>query len=647
MAAPVSSVTGLSSGLDTNKIITELMSIEQAPMTRMQASVTAYQNQVSAWTTIRSALSSLQSAAAALTNSSDIGSMVTATTSSGAASAAVTGTPALGSVSFTVDQLAAAHQAAGASTFAGGSDLVGAGTFSLTVGSTTTPFTTTAGTTLSQLVSQINASNAGVAAAVVTVDPTTSRLVLTARSTGAAAAFTASGTQASLATFNVLQQGVDAKITIGTGVNAIQLSRPSNQISDFISGVSIGLTAQSANPVTVTVAQDPTAVVKAVQGVVNAYNAAYTTLSQFTSYNPTSKTAGVLLDDPTASGLLGQLNQVLAGQVTGLGGSYNSASSIGITMQADGTFALDTGKLTSALATNPSAVTALLARSGSATDSRIASVNGTDATAGGSYAVTVTQAAQAAIAISGAYPSSPPPNTFTITSNGVTATVTAPPGADLATILSMINSALKAAGITQLSASANGNGLQIQSSVYGASTSFTIAGDTSLGLNGTYTGVNVAGTINGRAATGTGQVLTSTAGASSGLQVKVTATPADVSGAGGTLSLGSATFSQGVAGRLSSFVNNATGPTGTITDASAAYSSQIDTVKQQMAALQIQLDEKETVLRQRFAAMETALLQLQGQGNFMSAQFGMTTTASTAGTGSNTTASSSSSSTGG
>jgi flagellar hook-associated protein 2 len=643
MAAPVASVTGLSSGLDTNKIITELMSIEQAPMTRMQASVTAYQNQVSAWTTVRGALSALQSAAAALTNSSNIGAMVTATTSSGAAAATVTGTPALGAVSFTIDQLAAAHQAASASTFSGGADLVGAGTFSLTVGSTTTPYTTTAGTTLSQLASQINASNAGVAAAVVAVDASTSKLVLTATAMGAAAAFTASGTQASLATFNVLQQGKDAHITIGTGVNAIQLTRPSNQISDLISGVSIGLTALSATPVSVTVAQDPTAVVKAVQGVVNAYNAAYSTLSQFTSYDPTSKTAGVLLDDPTASGLLGQLNQVLADQVKGLGGSYTSASSIGITMQADGTFALDTGKLTTALATNPSAVTTLLARSGSATDSRIASVNGTDATSGGSYAVVVSQAAQAAIAISGAYPSSPPPNTFTVTSNGVTATVTAPPGADLATILTLINGALKTAGITQLSASASGSGFQIQSSVYGASTKFTVAGDTSFGLNGTYAGVNVAGTINGQAASGTGQVLSSSTGASSGLQVKVVATPADVAGAGGTLSLGSATFSQGVAGRLSSFVNNATGPTGTITDASAAYSSQIDTVKQQMAALQVQLNEKETVLRQRFAAMETALLQLQGQGNFMNAQFGTTTTASTAGTGSNTTASSSSS----
>src|SRR5260370_42641193 len=126
MAAPVASVTGLSSGLDTNKIITELMSIEQAPMTRMQASVTAYQNQVSAWTTVRGALSALQSAAASLTNSSAIGAVVTATTSSCAACAADTGTPALGAVCFTIDQLAAAHPAARASTLSGGDALGGA-----------------------------------------------------------------------------------------------------------------------------------------------------------------------------------------------------------------------------------------------------------------------------------------------------------------------------------------------------------------------------------------------------------------------------------------------------------------------------------------------------------------------------------------
>jgi flagellar hook-associated protein 2 len=629
MTTPVSSVTGLSSGLDTNKIVTKLMALEQAPLTRMQARVTAYQGQVSAWTAVRTKLSALQSAAAALTNASDIGAMVTATSSSPAAAASVTGSPAVGSVSFTIDQLATVHQAAPASTFSSGAALVGAGTLSLTVGSTTTPFTTTAGTTLSQLAAQINASNAGVGAAVVGVDATTSKLVLTAKASGAAAAFTTSATQASLATFNVLQQGQDAKISMGTGASAIQLTRPSNQISDFISGVSLSLTAKTAAdaPVTVTVAQDPASVVKAVQGVVDAYNAAYTTLKQFTAYDATSKSAGVLLGDPAASGLLGRLNQVLADQVKGLGGSYTSAGSIGISMQADGTFALDQSKLTAALSADAHAVTNLLARSGSAADNRILSVTGSDKTAGGSYGVVVTRAPQAATVTGGVYWSPVTPYSFTVTSNGTTATVHVAAGEDLATILASVNDALKAAGLNQISATSNGGAIQLQSSVYGSSTSFTVAGDQSLGLNGTYAGVDVAGTIDGQAAVGTGQILASSSGASSGLQVRVGATPADVSAAGGTLSLGSASLSQGIAGRLSSFLSTTTATTGTITDAAKAYSSQIDTVKKQMASLQLGLTQKERVLRQRFSAMETALVRLQGQGSFLS-QFGVATSSS-------------------
>jgi flagellar hook-associated protein 2 len=541
-------------------------------------------------------------------------------------------------VSFTIDQLATVHQAAAASTFSSGTALVGAGTFSLTLGSTTTSLTTTSGTTLSQLAAQINASNAGVGAAVVGVDASTSRLVLTAKASGAAAAFTASGTQASLATFNLLQQGKDAIIKIGA-TNGISLSRPSNQISDVISGLTISLTATTAAdaPVTVTVAQDPASVVKAVQGMVDAYNAAYSSLKQYTAYDATTKSAGLLLGDPAAGGMLGRLNQVLADQVKGLGGSYTSAGSIGISMQADGTFALDQSKLTGALAADPRAVTNLLARSGSAADTRIASVTGSDSTASGNYAVVVTRAAQAATVTGGVFYSPVAPYSFTVSANGNTATVNVAAGADLATILAAVSDALKAAGLTQVSASASGGAIQIQSSVYGSSTAFTVAGDQSFGLNGTHAGVDVAGTIDGKAASGTGQFLSSSSGASTGLQVRVGATPADVSGAGGTLSLGSASYSQGVAGRLSSFLGTATATTGTITDAAKAYSSQIDTVKKQMATLQLGLTQKERVLRQRFSAMETALVRLQSQGSFLS-QFGVAT--SSTGVGNSPTSSS-------
>jgi flagellar capping protein FliD len=50
-------------------------------------------------------------------------------------------------------------------------------------------------------------------------------------------------------------------------------------------------------------------------------------------------------------------------------------------------------------------------------------------------------------------------------------------------------------------------------------------------------------------------------------------------------------------------------------------------VKKQMASLQLGLTQKERVLRQRFSAMETALVRLQGQGSFLS-QFGVATSSS-------------------
>ncbi|HMC09375.1 MAG TPA: flagellar filament capping protein FliD, partial [Actinomycetota bacterium] len=208
------------------------------------------------------------------------------------------------------------------------------------------------------------------------------------------------------------------------------------------------------------------------------------------------------------------------------------------------------------------------------------------------------------------------------------------------------------AGLTQLVATAtSGGAIQIQDAQYGSAAGFTVSGDSTVGpngisagtfgLNGTYAGVDMAGTIDGQAATGAGQVLTSSTGASSGLQLRVTATADDVAGAGGSLSLGSASFSQGIAGRLSSFLTLTQGVRGSITDATNVYNSSIQDVQKQIAAMQVQLSEKETVLRQQFATMEAALVKLQSQGNFISSQLGMGTSASSSPTGSNSTSGSS------
>src|SRR5207253_896089 len=179
--------------------------------------------------------------------------------------------------------------------------------------------------------------------------------------------------------------------------------------------------------------------------------------------------------------------------------------------------------------------------------------------------------AQQATATGVAYVAPTSDGTLTISLGATTANATVAAGDDLNTALGKINTALKAAGLTQLTASATtGGAIQIQSAQYGSGTHFTVA-DTNFGLNGTVAGVDVAGTIAGQVATGAGQTLSSSTGASSGLQIRISATAADVSAGGGSLSLGSATFSQGIAGRLSSFLAITQGATGSITDATNMY----------------------------------------------------------------------------
>lgn len=618
-------LSGLASGLNTQAMVAALMGVAQQPMTDMQAKVGGYQADIKAWQSVSTKLTALQTAVNALKNPSDLAAMATAGSSSNAVIPAVTGSPAPGTVSFTVDQLAQAHQVVSATTFGSASDLVGAGTFSITLGSNPVPFnfTTTAGTTYGQLAQQISSSAAGVSASVVAVDGTTAKLVLTARTTGATSAFTASGTQPALSSFNLLQQGQDAKITIGSGANAVVLSRSGNQVNDLMPGVSLNLQATSTTPVTITVQQDVAAMVNAVQNLVTAYNGAVTTLSGLTSYDATNQTAGQLMADSTAQALGGKLNDAMSSVVSGLTGNLTSAASLGITVQLDGTLQLNQSTLFSALTANPAAVSTLLSRSGKASDARITSVAGTDLTHAGSYAVAITQAASQASATGSAYAAPATDQTFTIASGTTTASVSLTAADGESAALVKIKIALQAAGLSQLTALDNGSGaIRLQDSSYGAAATFTVAGSGALGLDGTYAGTDVAGTIDGQAAHGAGQSLFSSAGPASGLAVRITATPADVSAAGGALALGTATLTQGIAGRLSSLLNRTVGLTGSISDATNLYNAEITDVQSQMADLQVLLDEKQTILQQQFAAMEAALSSLQAQSQAVAAAFG-------------------------
>ena len=195
-----------------------------------------------------------------------------------------------------------------------------------------------------------------------------------------------------------------------------------------------------------------------------------------------------------------------------------------------------------------------------------------------------------------------------------------------------INSDLDSAGITQVRASVEdiGGGNQaigLATTSYGSGESFIVSG-APFGLNGTYTGTDVAGTIGGEAATGSGRTLIADSGSPEGLQVLITATQSEVSGAGGSLSLGDVVLSSGMMGALDTFLDAAEGAGGKIARARDAWQSQITLADERIEILEDRIDRKEALLVKQFAALETAMSTLSSQAAWLASQLGAQSSAS-------------------
>ncbi|HSC65658.1 MAG TPA: flagellar cap protein FliD N-terminal domain-containing protein, partial [Caldimonas sp.] len=197
------SSAGIGSGLDVNSIVTQLMAIEQKPLTALQTKATAIQSTVSEYGKIKSAVSTLRDLAAKLGSTTTWGQTIT--NSSSTAVSATTNNSAAGSYTVEVQALAsvqtiATGSAAPATTTPGAGTLrielgsYGAGQTSFTpkAGATAVDIAVTATDTLATVRDKINAAGAGVTALIMT-DASGSRLLIRSNTSGAANAFRTSG----------------------------------------------------------------------------------------------------------------------------------------------------------------------------------------------------------------------------------------------------------------------------------------------------------------------------------------------------------------------------------------------------------------------------------------------------------------------
>jgi flagellar hook-associated protein 2 len=681
--------TGLGSGLDINGLVSQLMAAESQPLQQLNAKEASYQATLTGYGQVKSALSTFQAAMSGLSSASTF-QPVTATSGDPSVYTATASSIAIpGSYSIEVTQLAQSQKLA-SSAFATVNDVVGtgtltfqfgtddgAGTFSVNSAKAAQSVTIDAAhNTLTGVRDAINAANVGVSATIIN-DGTGYRLSITSKDTGAAnslkitASNDADGNNADNS--GLSQLSYDPAGTLGNGKNLSQtvaaqdallsvdgitnISKSSNTITDVVQGVTLNLLSPSATGVsaTLSVANDSSSAQTAVQGFVSAYNTLTQTLSSLTAYDPTTQQGGILQGDTSVNTIQTQLRSLLTSNITGLTGNYKLLSDIGVSFQLDGTLAVDSTKLQTALNNSPNAIAGLFATVGGATDNQIDYVSSTSNTKPGNYAVTVSQlatqgyrdgAATSALVNTGGAFSSPvvidgTNNTLILKVDGVqTGTITLTQGsyataaALTAEIQSKINgdSALAAAGSSVTVSLDNATGqLRIASDRYGSASSAEIvsvgtSSAATLGLSAgvsTAAGVDVAGTINGVAAMGSGQYLTGATGnAAEGLKLQITG--------GGTGARGTVNFSQGYAQQLNDFITYALGTTGPISVRTDGINQSIADIGNQVDAMNLRLADMQQTYLNEFNAMDALVGQMKSTSDFLTQQLSAMT-ASTSG----------------
>jgi flagellar hook-associated protein 2 len=225
-----------------------------------------------------------------------------------------------------------------------------AGSFTLTGPDGSATVTLNAGDTLSDVEADFNAkeSTTGIEASLLQTSPGSYTLVFSSTTTGADTVFDLTNTakagtvtndtngalsQISFQTMTAANEGQDASFEL----NGTAITRPTNTVSDLISGVTINLlqntSTQAGASFTLQVSPDTSGIQTAVDNFVNTYNNFLVFYAQQTALNSsgTPASSAVLYSDDTLRSVYNQLTGEAASIVSGLAkGSGNQLSDIGL-----------------------------------------------------------------------------------------------------------------------------------------------------------------------------------------------------------------------------------------------------------------------------------------------------------------------------
>ncbi|MGC8862518.1 MAG: flagellar filament capping protein FliD, partial [Armatimonadota bacterium] len=382
------SIGGVISNLNTDDIITKLINLERAPVTRLQARKAALNEKLAAWQETNTRLLALKTKLDGLAVSSTFQAKSFESSDESYIRGTATYSAQEGTYYVRVNALARAHQLASQGFADMDSESVGTGSVTITVGDGEPVVIDIDETnnTLAGLRDAINRSGAGVKATIINdgTGATPYRLLLTSSTSGTAGQISVESDLAGGSTpvFVTVQAAQDASVTLGEGEGAITVTRSTNQITDLIPGVSLNLIrADETRTLTLTIRPDTETIKSAIREFVEQYNNLIDYINDQFRYDPETKTAGTLFGDTSLQLILADLNAKVFAPVAGLDQSANSLLQIGISAgTTDNKISVDETKLDEALTENPDVLRRLFAAVGECSSSYVTYLGSTGKT---------------------------------------------------------------------------------------------------------------------------------------------------------------------------------------------------------------------------------------------------------------------------
>jgi flagellar hook-associated protein 2 len=227
--------------------------------------------------------------------------------------------------------------------------------------------------TLQQVAEKITSAGAGVLASVVNdFSPSLPfRLNLTSKTSGEAGRFVIDTGNLDL-DFATQSEGQNARVFYGSAdpARAVLLSSSSNTFTNVVPGLTVDAKAVDANPATITVTRDSSAIESALDDFTTAFNNVLDRIDTLTRYDAQTKKSGPLLGDGTVRALRAELVGVLNSRADGIGGRFQFLAQVGLSINSEGNLAFNKDKFREAMASDPDSVKALLANKNQAASSQ-------------------------------------------------------------------------------------------------------------------------------------------------------------------------------------------------------------------------------------------------------------------------------------